>query len=247
MSNFVDVSGPNLKSINDEEDVEVELDDPNIHEEEDDEVTNDLTENLKDCNVGESEVKSDIKSLPEVAIGTSPLYCPICTMPPEYCEYGPTYDQCLPWILQNCPEVLNADVLAKATGTGDAEDEEKDGEGETKKKKKRGGASVPKKKAAPPEMKVIIARVQRQKRKYVTAVSGLETVPDLKLKDAARVFGRKFSSGSSISETATGAKEIVIQGDVLFDLPDLLLKEFKVPKSCIFIMDEGGGSIRPCE
>ena len=49
--------------------------------------------------------------------------------------------------------------------------------GEGKKKKKRGGASVPKKKAAPPEMKVIIARVQRQKRKYVTAVSGLDTIP----------------------------------------------------------------------
>jgi translation initiation factor 1 (eIF-1/SUI1) len=34
-----------------------------------------------------------------------------------------------------------------------------------------------------------------EKRKYVTAVAGLDTVPDLKIKDAARVFGKKFSSG----------------------------------------------------
>ena len=42
----------------------------------------------------------------------------------------------------------------------------------------------------------MIARIQRQKRKYVTAVAGLDTVPDLKIKDAARVFGKKFSSGN---------------------------------------------------
>ena len=29
----------------------------------------------------------------------------------------------------------------------------------------------------------------------MTAVAGLDTVPDLKIKDAARVFGKKFSSG----------------------------------------------------
>lgn len=34
-----------------------------------------------------------------------------------------------------------------------------------------------KKTAGPPEVKVIIAKIQRQKRKYVTAVAGLETVP----------------------------------------------------------------------
>lgn len=43
-------------------------------------------------------------------------------------------------------------------------------------------ADVPKKSkgkkaAAPPEIKVIVAKIQRQKRKYVTAIAGLETVP----------------------------------------------------------------------
>jgi density-regulated protein DRP1 len=78
------------------------------------------------------------------------------------------------------------------------------------------------------DTKVVISRIQRQKKKYVTVIAGLETVPDLKLKDATKVFGKKFSSGASISETQTGAKEVVIQGDVSFDVPAVLVSEFKV-------------------
>ena len=40
--------------------------------------------------------------------------------------------------------------------------------------------------------------------------------------------GRKFSSGSSINETQTGAKEVVIQGDVMLEVPSILVNEFKV-------------------
>jgi translation initiation factor 1 (eIF-1/SUI1) len=78
------------------------------------------------------------------------------------------------------------------------------------------------------ESRIVISRVQRQKRKYVTVIVGLDTVPDLKLKDAVKVFGKKFSSGSSLSESASGVKEVVIQGDVGFELPQLLISEFKV-------------------
>jgi len=94
------------------------------------------------------------------------------------------------------------------------------------------------------ETKVVISRVQRQKRKFVTVVAGLDSVPDLKIKDAARVFGKKFSSGASVGESATGAREIVIQGDVSFDLPPLLISEFKVAPSAIFYLEDGG-VIRP--
>jgi len=41
-------------------------------------------------------------------------YCPTCTMPPEYCEHGSTFDLCLPWIMKNCPEVLSDALLAKS-------------------------------------------------------------------------------------------------------------------------------------
>jgi hypothetical protein len=43
------------------------------------------------------------------------LYCGVCSMPPEFCEFGTCYDQCLPWILANCPEVVgDADAVAAA-------------------------------------------------------------------------------------------------------------------------------------
>jgi density-regulated protein len=59
-------------------------------------------------------------------------------------------------------------------------------------------------------------------------VAGLETVPNLKIKDASKAFGKKFSSGASINESASGVKEVVIQGDVMFDLPPLLVSQFNV-------------------
>jgi hypothetical protein len=51
---------------------------------------------------------------------------------------------------------------------------------------------------------------------------------DMKIKDIARAFGKKFSCGTSVGETPTGLKEVVIQGDVIFQLPDILIKEYKV-------------------
>lgn len=109
-------------------------------------------------------------------------YCPTCSLPPEYCEYGPCFDTCLPWIVENMPEVLSDEVLARMTSkiaidengqTIESEDgEENSGE---KQKKRRGGPKL-KKVAEAGEVKVIIAKVQRQKRKYVTVVAGLESV-----------------------------------------------------------------------
>jgi hypothetical protein len=43
-------------------------------------------------------------------------YCPTCTLPPEFCEYGQTFEKCLPWILENCPEAVSEDVLAALMG-----------------------------------------------------------------------------------------------------------------------------------
>ena len=42
------------------------------------------------------------------------------------------------------------------------------------------------------------------------------------------LIGKKFSSGASVSDLPTGGKEVVIQGDVYFDVPALLINEFKV-------------------
>ena len=99
---------------------------------------------------------------------------------------------------------------------------------EEKKKKAKGGGAAPLRKAATLETKIIILREQRQKRKYNTIVRGLETIPDVKIKDVAKVFGRKFSSGASVQDTPQFGKEVSIQGDVFFDIPNVLISEYKV-------------------
>lgn len=51
-------------------------------------------------------------------------YCPTCSLPPEYCEYGQTFEKCLPWILEHCPEAVSEDILSKMMGEVSIEGEE---------------------------------------------------------------------------------------------------------------------------
>ncbi len=57
---------------------------------------------------------------------------------------------------------------------------------------------------------VVIARAIRNKKKCVTTVSGLDTF-GVKLSEAAKVFGKKFACGASVTKTAAGGEEIDIQ------------------------------------
>lgn len=173
------------------------------------------------------------------------IYCPTCSLPPEYCEFSSTFNQCLPWIVKNCPEVLDPSILAKMLGevSLDANGDGASAADDSKASSKKGGVA-PRKKVAG-EVRVVISSIQRQKRKYVTVVCGLETVPELKIKDAAKLFGKKFSSGASVGEDARGQKEVVIQGDVSLELPQLLITNFKVAPTSIYFLDEGSSSPRP--
>ncbi|KAL8160850.1 hypothetical protein V2J09_012339 [Rumex salicifolius] len=33
------------------------------------------------------------------------LYCGVCRLPAEYCEFGPEFDKCKPWLIQNAPDL----------------------------------------------------------------------------------------------------------------------------------------------
>lgn len=83
------------------------------------------------------------------------IYCPTCTMPPEYCQYGANFDACLPWILENCPEAISEELLAQMVGNITVTEKGEDGEAE-KKKKKRGGGAAPLKKATVYDTKVLL-------------------------------------------------------------------------------------------
>lgn len=86
-------------------------------------------------------------------------------------------------------------------------------------------AALQKKLASP----VIVKRVQRNGRKWVTIVYGLEAF-NIDLKKAAKQFASKFATGSSVSKNALGADEIVIQGDVSDEVFEMIEEEVGVMK-----------------
>lgn len=74
--------------------------------------------------------------------------------------------------------------------------------------------------------KVIIKRVERQKRKYVTVVSGMEAFGH-DLKKVAKDFGKKFACGSSVTKNPAGGEEITVQGDLQADIEEYVLDNFE--------------------
>lgn len=72
------------------------------------------------------------------------------------------------------------------------------------------------------ESVVTLKRIERNKRKHVTAVHGLESF-GIELKPAAKFFANKFATGASVAKNAQGEDEIQIQGDVAYEVEELML------------------------
>lgn len=84
-----------------------------------------------------------------------------------------------------------------------------------------------------------IKRVERNKRKFVTVVSGLE-VHGLDNKKVAKDLGKKFATGSSVTKSPTGAEEITVQGDVTEEIHDWLVEVYgkQIPEENIEIVED---------
>jgi density-regulated protein len=57
--------------------------------------------------------------------------------------------------------------------------------------------------------KIIVKRIERNKRKYVTTVQGLELF-GYDIKKIAKEFGKKFATGSSVTKVPGGGEEITV-------------------------------------
>lgn len=67
--------------------------------------------------VGESQPAEEVKGQLEEETKEAPVevieitfpleisYCPVCSFPPGFCEYGPNFELCKKWIAYNCPEL----------------------------------------------------------------------------------------------------------------------------------------------
>ncbi|KAJ8260829.1 hypothetical protein COCON_G00165520 [Conger conger] len=150
------------------------------------------------------------------------LYCGVCSLPTEYCEYMPEPAKCRQWLEKNFPDVF-AKMCVEHSQKHDAGDGEAPPvvEEEEKKKQKRGGRGQIKQKKKTVPQKVTIAKIPRAKKKYVTRVCGLATF-DIDLKEAQRFFAQKFSCGASV----TAEDEIIIQGDFTDDIIDVIQEKW---------------------
>lgn len=198
---------------------------------------------------GEGDAAAEIKGFwtgpkADVKYPLAVMYCGECSMPMEFCEYWPAADKCKEWALRNAPDAmakLSVGGENGGAGGGGGEDsgEAEGGEGEGKKRQTRGGKGMMKAKKkleAKGPKKLVISRSQRNKKKYVTVVSGLGTF-GVDLKTASKKFGGKFACGSSV----TGDDEIVIQGDIVDDLIEFIADTFDIDEDLI---EDGGDQKR---
>ncbi|KAF2662917.1 density-regulated protein DRP1 [Lophiostoma macrostomum CBS 122681] len=156
-------------------------------------------------------------------------YCGVCTLPPEYCEFGGTVKKCEEWLKDNHPDMhaklYSQEAIEQNLSTLSLE-AQKRAEKDSQKKAAKAATAEAKAQEQRATSKVIIKRIERNKRKYVTAVQGLEAF-GLDIKKVAKDFGKKFATGSSVTKVPGGGEEITVQGDLSDDILEYVVDQYK--------------------
>lgn len=105
------------------------------------------------------------------------------------------------------------------------------GGGKGKNKKRRGAVA---KKANKVDTRVIVQKISRNRKKAVTHVVGMDTVPGIKLKEVSKAFSKRFAGSSSVKD-----KEIIIQGDHLEEVAEMIVTKFGVSGEAVFFDLDG--------
>ncbi|PHH59701.1 hypothetical protein CDD81_2647 [Ophiocordyceps australis] len=169
------------------------------------------------------------------------VYCGVCTLPPEYCEYGGTVRKCQEWLEQKHPamyeRIWSTEALEAATASLSVEAQARAAK-DAQKKTAKAEAAEQKHADKLAKSVVTIKRIERNKKKFVTAVMGLEAF-GLDLKKVAKDLGKKFATGSSVTKVASGGEEIVVQGDVSDEVEEFLIEKYKeIPEDNIELVDD---------
>ncbi len=132
-------------------------------------------------------------------------------IPSEFNEFLP----------KDCAEFKNWKIVQEGGDIEGAMGAMKVGDDAAEKESKSGKKK--KKKNAP---MIVLERNTRNKRKCITTISGLDLF-GVKLNEAAKMFGKKFASGASVTKNAENKEQIDCQGDFLDQAVDLILKQYK--------------------
>ncbi|GFF57512.1 eIF1-like protein [Aspergillus lentulus] len=170
------------------------------------------------------------------------VYCGVCTLPPEYCEFGGTAKKCEEWLKDNHADLYqrlySEEALSSNLSELSVSVRERAAKDAAKKEAKAAAAEArdAERKAA---AKIQIKRVERNKRKHVTVITGLE-VHGLENKKVAKELGKKFATGSSVTKSPAGVEEITVQGDVSEDVQEWLLEVYgkEIPESNIELVED---------
>ncbi|KAJ2544347.1 Translation machinery-associated protein 22 [Coemansia sp. RSA 1822] len=171
------------------------------------------------------------------------LYCAVCTMPPEYCEYLPSRKKCEQWLEDTHPKVherLYGDkaIVDKMAMSTLSEEKEAKEAAKMEKAEQKSEARIARELEAKRSSKVVIKRLERNKRKCATTVYGLH-VFGIDLKSTAKMFANHFACGGSVAKNPQGQDEVVVQGDFANEVMDIILKKFpKVPRENVEIAPE---------
>ncbi|XAR67158.1 hypothetical protein NMG60_11013615 [Bertholletia excelsa] len=177
------------------------------------------------------------------------LYCGVCGLPAEYCEFGPDFAKCKPWLIKNAPD-LYPDLLKEANAkeadkvsdqlqsTAISDGAASSGGSSSSKQeevKRLPGGKIKKKE----KQEVIIEKVVRNKRKCITTIKGLDLF-GVKLSDASKKLGKKFATGASVVKGPTEKEQIDVQGDIAYDIVEFITDTWPdVPEAAIFFIEEG--------
>jgi density-regulated protein DRP1 len=104
-------------------------------------------------------------------------------------------------------------------------------------KKLRRGAAA--KKTTKIATRVVVQKVSQRKKRHLTVIQGLDTVPGCKLKDASKALSKKFAGSSSVKKNAAGQEEIILQGDHLYSVAELLVDTYGVPATAVYLDIDG--------
>lgn len=130
------------------------------------------------------------------------------------------------------PEALNSNLSTLSI------DAQKRAQKDAAKKKAKAALNEQRETERKAAAKVLIKRVERNKRKFVTVISGLEG-HGIDLKKIAKELGKKFATGSSVTKTASGGEEITVQGDVSDDVYDWLTEKYEeIPEDNIDCIED---------
>jgi density-regulated protein DRP1 len=159
----------------------------------------------------------------------------------QYCEFGGTTKKCEEWLSSKHPDLhaqLYSEDAISANLNSLSVDAQKRAEKDATKKAAKAAATEARLAHELATSKITIKRIERNKRKHVTSLSGLEAF-GLDIKKVAKELGKKFATGSSVTKLPGGVgEEITVQGDLSEDILEWLCEKYEqVPEDNVELVE----------